>query len=104
MKIVWSLVVGLLLGAAGMAVRQAATTSQDAAVQFAESAPTTSPPSAHPLARPATTTLASIAATVDDFERNKALYAFVSGLDRPAVERLLAETRGTGGLTTMSRR
>ena len=104
MKIVWSLVAGLLVGAAGMAAWQAATTSEDGTVQVAKSAPTPNPPSAHPLARPATTTLASIAATVDDFERNKALYAFVSGLDRPAVERLLAETRGTGGLTTMSRR
>ena len=93
MKIVWPLVLGLLLGAAGMAAWQAATTSEDATVQVAESAPTPNPPSAQPRARPATTTLASIAATVDDFERNKALYAFVSRLDQPAVERLLGETR-----------
>lgn len=93
MKIVWPLVAGLLLGAAGMAAWQAGTTSEDATVQVAESAPTPNPPSAQPRARPATTTLASIAATVDDFERNKALYGFISALDQPAVERLIAETR-----------
>ena len=93
MKIVWPLVLGLLLGAAGMAAWHAATTGEDGTVQVAESAPTPAPPSAQPRARPATTTLLDIAATVDDFERNKALYAFVSGLDQPAVERLLAETR-----------